>query len=476
MMNTIINENELTFKGLEKNIFRAVCRIAQEFTARLLEEIDEKIAESRDKTLYRNKGKRQTTIKTIYGEVVYSRNVYATEQEGSRKYVYLLDEKLKLRNNGMFSANIQEQILETVTDLSYRKTAREISERTGQSISAMGVWNLVQSYGEKACERDRQLVTANKENRLDGKIEAPVLFEEADGTYINLQGKDRKHYAKGKGEIKISTTYSGWHEVSKNRYMLKDKIVTAGFWSSKEFQLNREAAIANKYNLDETQVRVLNGDGAPWIKRVKDKDTIFQLDPFHKHQAIRTYIANKFAVRDIEHLLAAGNIEEVLRFIEMYADGLEDQDEELNARALLTYFENNKEGLLPYDKQGVPIPKAPKGVIYRHMGTMENHVRGVITRRMKHNQTSWSKRGGNNMCKLLAMKASGELDQLILDSELLLKELTVEEDAGAIMSCFKVSKKIGKGYEYPSTGHLTLLDSHIRGARYKAFKMAGFMV
>jgi len=476
MMSIILKENELTFKGFEKKIFQAICSVAQKLTADTLEELDEQIANERDKAAYRNKGKRKTTIKTIYGEVVYSRNVYATERDGKKCYVYLLDEKLQLQSKGMFSANVQEQILETVTDLSFRKTAKEISERTGQSISAMGVWNIVQAYGEKTCERDRQLVAANKDNRLDGQVEAPVLFEEADGTYINLQGKDRKKYEKGKGEIKLSTTYSGWKEVSKGRYELQDKVVTAGFWNSKEFQLNREAAIANKFNLDETQVRILNGDGASWIKKVKDKETIFQLDPFHKHQAIRTYIANKNAIKDIERLLAAGDVDEVLRFIEMYADGLEDYEEELNARALLTYFQNNRDGLIPYDKRGIAIPKAPDGIIYRHMGTMENHVRGVITRRMKHNQTSWSKRGGNNMCKLLAMKASGLLSSIILDSEILLKELTVEEEAGAILSSFKMRNKAGKGYEYPSQGHLTLLDNHIRGARVGAMKMAGFLM
>lgn len=155
------------------------------------------------------------------------------------------------------------------------------------------------------------------------------------------------------------------------------------------------------------------------------------------HQAIRTYIANKNAIKDIERLLAEGDVNEVLRFIEMYADGLGDYEEELNARALLTYFENNRDGLIPYDKWGITIPIAPDGIIYRHMGTMEKHVRGVITRRMKHNQTSWSKRGGNNMCKLLAMKASGLLSSIISDSEILLKELTVEEEAGTVLSSFK---------------------------------------
>ena len=44
----------------------------------------------------------------------------------------------------------------------------------------------------------------------------------------------------------------------------------AGFSKAKEFQEYREAAIAQKFNLDEVDQRILNADGASWIKKVKD--------------------------------------------------------------------------------------------------------------------------------------------------------------------------------------------------------------
>ena len=40
---------------------------------------DVKLAESRDKKTYRGKGKRKTSIKTVYGEVEYRRTVYRTK-------------------------------------------------------------------------------------------------------------------------------------------------------------------------------------------------------------------------------------------------------------------------------------------------------------------------------------------------------------------------------------------------------------
>lgn len=72
---------------------------------------------------------------------------------------------------------------------------------------------------------------------------------------------------------------------------------------AKEFHEYREAAIAEKYNLDEVNERILNADGASWIKRVKDKSTCFQLDIFHRNKAVREKIHNPEAVRDIMELL-----------------------------------------------------------------------------------------------------------------------------------------------------------------------------
>lgn len=67
MMNTIVNENLISFKELEQNIFSYVCELGREMTKTLLESYDKHLAETRDKTVYRDKGNRQTSIKTVYG-------------------------------------------------------------------------------------------------------------------------------------------------------------------------------------------------------------------------------------------------------------------------------------------------------------------------------------------------------------------------------------------------------------------------
>jgi hypothetical protein len=475
MMTTIIKENGITFKELEQNIFRDICKIGQTCTKEFLEQYDKLLMKQRDRSKYRHKGTRKTTVKTVYGEVEYRRAVYETsEEDGTRRYVYLLDETLELDNIGLISTNMAELLVKSVTEMSYRETAARVTEMTGQSISAMGVWNVIQALGEKVCEDEHTLVKEHKAGHIQGVCRTPVLFEEADGVYVNLQGKDRVENRQNKAEIKVAIAYDGWKKEGRDRYRLHERVAAAGFAKSREFQDCREAVIAERFNLDEVETRILNGDGGSWIKKVKDPETVFQLDPFHRNKAVRERIHDKKAQRDILDLLNEKDIDGVFRYLRIYRNSLGDDQEIEDAEALLHYYENNRKGLLPYQAQLETMPDAPEGIEYLNLGTMENHIWSIIARRMKHNHTSWSKRGGNHLAKILAKKCSGKLYEV---TEKLRRPVFEEEKAQPlyerIIMSAKAPKKDGKGYAYPVMGHLIGLDMSTRGDRRKLNAMAG---
>lgn len=52
------------------------------------------------------------------------------------------------------STNLAEKIAMTVTEAPYRVTADTISSTCGQSISAGGVWNVMQRLGERISEEE----------------------------------------------------------------------------------------------------------------------------------------------------------------------------------------------------------------------------------------------------------------------------------------------------------------------------------
>lgn len=269
-MNTIVNEELVSFKELEKKIYSYVCELAREITQQMLEAYDKELAENRDKKLYRGKGKRSTTIKTVYGEVEYSRNVYHTENEdGQTAHVFLLDQAMHMEKIGLLSTNLAEKIALTVTESPYRVTAEQISSTCGQSISAGGVWNLMQRLGERIDEEEKHAVKQMRANQSEGETVILVLFEEMDGVWLSIQ--DQHHKKMRKQEMKVFTMYEGWdaEKEKQKRSTLVGKTMLAGMENSTELHEKREACIRKKYNADEIGQRILNGDGGSWIAGIQ---------------------------------------------------------------------------------------------------------------------------------------------------------------------------------------------------------------
>lgn len=290
--------------------------------------------------------------------------MYRTETEdGQTAHVFLLDQAMQTDKIGLISTNLAEKIALTVTESPYRTTADIISQTCGQSISAQGVWNMMQR--------------------------------------------------------KVFTMYEGWdaEKEKENRSTLVGKTMLAGMEDSHTFHEKRESCIRRKYDADGIGQRILNGDGGSWIKEPYDPDVIFQLDRYHIYQEVLRKITDKKAQQEIRGLLEEEKIEEMLEYIRIYADSVESPDEKdkrsKKARELLRYLENNKQGLLAYDRQGVEIPEPGEGLVYKHMGVQESQNCTVITMRMKHRRMRWSVAGANNLAKALYRRENKDLVRTI---------------------------------------------------------------
>lgn len=441
----------------------------------MLENYDTELAEGRDKSQYRDKGKRTTTIKTVYGEVAYARRVYQTKlEDGGKAFVYLLDEAMQMDKIGLISTNLAEKIAMTVTESPYRVTADIISETCGQSISHGGAWNLIQRLGERINEEEDYAVKQMEAGQAVGKAEIPVLFEEMDGVWLAMQ--DKAHKKMKKQEMKVFTMYEGWDAQSRESRLV-NKAMLAGMEKSSEFHRKREALIEKKYNADEIRQRVLNGDGGSWIKEPYDSEVIFQLDRFHIYQEIKRKLKEKEAQKEVTELFEAGKMEEMLEYIRIYADSVESNDRtdkrSSNAKKLYEYLSNNKEGLLPYQERGIKIPEAKPGIVYKNMGVQENQNCTTITLRMKHRRMRWSENGANNMAKALYRKENRELaDTIERYTDGLVFTMQMQEIVQTL-SAAKAPKKDGKGNTYVDviTHHMPLLDA-MRTASRKAFTSA----
>jgi len=446
-----IDKTEFTIYNIEKTIYQIACEAAQKMMKNVLETLDGQLMSERDRTKYRHKGLKKTTLKTIMGEVEYERAIYSCKDEDGKSYhVHLLDELLGFNSVGFVSENLAEKLVELACDLSYRKSSKTACEITGQTISHQGIWNVVQRLGERVDERENHEAKLAKNNQSIGQEDVKLLFEEQDGVHLNLQGKDRKKFGK-KHEMKIAIAYKGAVKTGKKRYNLVGKVACANFENSDKFYARKEGVIGAVYNRDEIQMRILNGDGAAWIKRsVTDGTVHFQLDTYHRNKAITECVKDPDARKVISELLYSKQINLLLEVIEAYAnstDGREDGEKEKEGfLKLLTYFKNNKDGLVSYHRRGLDLPPPPDGIVYRRCGAMESNVFSIIGHRMKRNRTNWSVKGGNNLARFLTLKSTRKLHEILSSISTTILPPKYEEKVQIALSSSKIPKSVGKGY------------------------------
>jgi len=80
-------------KELEQLFWRQLQKTLSKVMKSLLEDMDQEIAEKRDKKRYRLIDKRTSTIVSLFGEIEVNRNYYRDKEKG--EYVYLLDRYLE---------------------------------------------------------------------------------------------------------------------------------------------------------------------------------------------------------------------------------------------------------------------------------------------------------------------------------------------------------------------------------------------
>jgi hypothetical protein len=441
-------EGTSKFKEIERKVQGICFQLGREALARILEDWDKEIMHGRDKGIYRHVGKKRTTIKTVIGEVEYQRAQYEyISAEGVKSYVYLLDEAMGIGGGGLFSELMRELIVESCCASPYREAARTIRDMTGQTISHMAAWSVVQAVGEQVGEEERRAAEKAAKSEGAGTIEAKVVFEEQDGISLSLQGKSRKEHGERK-EMKVAIAYDGAVKKGKERYILTNKVAYASFEGVDEFEKRKEGVIASVYNVDEVIMRFLNGDGANWIRRSQTDETVhFQLDPFHRNKAVTECVTNGEARETIVEARRTMDIVLLLHVIEVEAASTDDEKEREGYLKLYSYYNNNRDGLVPYYRRGLDIPDPPEGKEYRRMGAMESNVYTLIGNRMKGGRANWSIDGGNNLARLLCRKHTGRLRGVLDSLSAAALPGRYAEEVAVVMSAAKSPQREGKGYD-----------------------------
>lgn len=257
-----------------------------------------------------------------------------------------------------------------------------------------------------------------------------------------------KNSSKGRKELKVGVVYEGWKKKysSSSEYTTVEKIAFAGYMNPEEFKILRDATIAEKYNADEIIYRILNGDGASWIRNAHNLETDrFQLDRCHIAECVVRNVYDKQAAPHIMRWLKTGEIEKIFEKIEKLKyenGGLEKEVKKLNI--LENYIKSNIDGIVSYkDRSDIELPEPPEGIEYRTLGAMERQV-NIFAIRMKGGK-SWSEQGATNLSKIIALKmGKGFKDKI------------------AALLCGKISEKFPERFEETIKNTNAALDKAVK--------------
>ena len=427
MFEEIVSKKEIKFNDLEKKIYKFVCFFGCMIIKLILESYDRKLMKSRDKRKYRHKGLRKNTVKTIMGEVEYRRTMYEIEEEGIKKTVYLLDEIMHINCEGKVSQNLLEKVIEIVpiTD-SYRKAETVIKETTNSVLSFEWIRKLTLDVGDKISRREREEIKLMKKGQLiSGLKQITALFEEADGLWINLQGKDRKERLeeqkekcekenrefnpkmKVKTEMKLHVMYEGWKKDDK-RHSLVNKEYIAGIMKPKELKELRDARVYQKYDVRNIKLRVMNGDGAKWTKGITVKGGIYQKDQFHIMQEITRDVPKEYRniIEELVKTKQYKKIHQAIEKIKYEVGGEEKAVKKLNT--LQSYLSRD----LGRYQDIVEVPEAPEGIEYRTMGTQESQIFSKLKKRFCSGRKSFSEHGANSLAKVCVLSDKFSLEDI----------------------------------------------------------------
>lgn len=123
----------LNLKQMEQLVWRKLQETFYHVMQNLLEEMDQQIAEERDKKQYRLLSKRSLQIVSLFGEIKVERNYYRDRKNDS--YVCLLDRYLAFEQAGHLSPMVEEAAIElAVQGPSYRKAAQTLENLLGYRV------------------------------------------------------------------------------------------------------------------------------------------------------------------------------------------------------------------------------------------------------------------------------------------------------------------------------------------------------
>ncbi len=427
----IINiiQSSKNFKEIEEKIFVYAMKKAREICKKVLELMDDRLMEERDKEELEVHEKRSRCLDTLIGPIEFERRYYKKAEGG---YTHLLDDFLGIPTNARVSPAIKAKALKGVKDLTYRKTADMIEQMLDIPISHNAIHDWVQEIGkkirqEKEQETEHFYATGEIPEKKQQAIKAEHLFLEADGVFINIQGEEEKSST----ELKIALSYLGWEERRKfsGEYEVKSKKVFGGVVDSDELWRQSSVGLLKNYELEENEVTILSGDAASWIDKAHyylPYLTCRVLDDYHLQLKITKCLGRSSFTPKLKKALIDHDKEKVIEILDKAESYRKKDKDKKKVDQLRKYILDNWEKIKDFRDRGYCLPDDTRG-----MGVVESNIDKILANRFKKLGISWSVAGAENLASIIIADRNGELDEMItkeVDWEINQEKLTAETE------------------------------------------------
>lgn len=342
-----------------------------------LETIDDTLINSkqRKKNWYIERKGDQKKIITVLGEITYKRTYFVSKKE--KKYKYLMDEMFGIKVHDRMDQVIKSKLVELSTDLSYRKSGKEL---------------LVPVSGQTVMNKIRELNQIKYEVLKDDKKQIDILYIEADEDHIHLQN--------GRGAMpRLAYVHEGIKQQGKRNELINPYYIGGLRGKTNEFWEEVYEYIKNNYDLESIKRIYLSGDGAAWIKSGLDylPKSKFVLDKYHmsKYLLKATTHAKVFRAR-IWWSLNTANKEKFIENMNKLKECTEIEAKIKDIEECETYMLNHWDG--------IEIKALEDACV---LGcSAESHVSHILSARMSSRPLGWCYEGADQMSKLRVYKAN----------------------------------------------------------------------
>ena len=276
---------------------------------KLLEEFDLSYCNSKErKSKYHIKSRHSRTILTIFGEITYSRTFYSSKLTG-KSFCYI-DRFLGLKKYDYFDPYIKAEVLDYVSNHNYSETANHLNSLIGNRISI----DKKTQYLSRQTIRNivlKENVSIPKINKLK---DTDILYIIADEKWIPTQRNNRKKVMQK--AIVVFDSITSKH----GRNSLSNKITFSG--RTESFIYEAIDYIENAYDVSKIKTFYILGDGASWIKSLKNYfsfnpniEVIQALDKFHLKQCLWRILPKEDVVKVLFEYILSDNKEDFERLI-----------------------------------------------------------------------------------------------------------------------------------------------------------------